>query len=143
MKAITVVLIFGLFSGALGSCQYVLDKAGEECAKPYGFTSPQVFDFFFRGYTSKEAPSVNLFVECLWKKWGFLNDNGVINYRNIKKTNISAFQITGECLDVFHGPPGNAFNDAVEDCRMNAPADIRAETIRSCITTRYREFLKH
>ncbi|KAF5277874.1 hypothetical protein FQA39_LY06026 [Lamprigera yunnana] len=142
MKAIGVLFIFGFFTGALGSCAFILDENGKECADPHKFTSDQILRFYHSGYSSTEAPIINLFVECLWKKWGFLDNNGNIKYDNIKNTDISVFFITGVCEDT-HLSPKSVFVAAVEDCRINAPVHVRAETIRSCISQRYKEFLQN
>ncbi|KAF5286437.1 hypothetical protein FQR65_LT12618 [Abscondita terminalis] len=76
MKTAQVLILFGFLESVWCSCYFSFDKESKECAQPYGFKEIQVFEYLNSGYNSTEAPNVNSFVECLWRKWGFLNDNG-------------------------------------------------------------------
>ncbi|KAF5286434.1 hypothetical protein FQR65_LT12615 [Abscondita terminalis] len=141
MKGVVVLLSIALLGTAWSSCVLRFDDASKECAEPYGYTDRQVFEFFYSGYKSKDAPNLHLFVECSWRKWGFLNENGDINYQAIKNTKIPLTNLLGICDDAPVASPkyATAFVDSVDQCEREAPDHLRAETIRSCIAQRWKE----
>ncbi|KAF5286435.1 hypothetical protein FQR65_LT12616 [Abscondita terminalis] len=141
MKSVVVLISIAFLGSAWASCVLRFDNVSKECAEPYGYTDRQVFEYFYSGYKSKDAPNLNLFVECLWRNWGFLKENGDINYQAIKDTKMSLTNLLGICDDQPIASPKylTAFVDSVDQCEREAPDHVRAETIRSCIALRWKE----
>uniref|UniRef100_A0A1Y1KLF3 Uncharacterized protein n=1 Tax=Photinus pyralis TaxID=7054 RepID=A0A1Y1KLF3_PHOPY len=139
MNTLGLICFFATILGAYGSCSFTFSDELKQCGELHGFTDEQVFHHYHHGYTSEEAPKFNLFVECAWDKWGFLLPGNKIDYDAIRSNKVSDFLVTGVCNDVLKVRETHPFLDAVNTCETTAPADIRAETIRFCITKHFKE----
>lgn len=137
--AAVLILFFATIFGVHGLCFFKFDDASRECAQPYGYDSKQVLKHYIQGYSSEEAPNFNLFVECVWKKWGYLNSDSSINYDAIKSKKIDLFTSFAICDDIKGINSEQAFVNAVDNCKNGAPSHVRAETIRYCITEHFRK----
>ena len=140
--AIAALLIFEIIVGVWSICAFTPDDATKKCAEPQRYSSDVIFRHYYSGYSTEESPSFHKFVDCVWKEWGFMDNNFVINYNAIKSTKIQPLLITGICDDIPKERTENPFVSAVEECQRGAPADVRAETIRHCIAEHYKANLK-
>ena len=85
MKIQLILLVITcIIAEVFSSCALILDEHEEECAKTNKLSQDKVMELYNIYYSSADAPIINSYVECVWKKWGFLNGN-VINYDAIRK----------------------------------------------------------
>ncbi|KAF2900130.1 hypothetical protein ILUMI_06048 [Ignelater luminosus] len=121
-----------------------LTEEEKECVKQLGEDENRIQNLYF-GYASPENDAqFNRFVECVWKKLGFITENGDINYENLK----NSYQITGKLgIDdpVLSAHADKFVFQAVSKCESN-PDSLKADStaqmavkIQNCISKNFNE----
>ncbi|KAF5277872.1 hypothetical protein FQA39_LY06024 [Lamprigera yunnana] len=125
------------------NCTFEFEKNEKECAAAFKYTPEKVYLYYNKGYPPKQENDFNLFVECLWHRWKFLDQKGNIKYSSIKSTHNDYLHVTGICNYGLmpESEYTRLFREAVDQCEREAQADYRAETSRLCIAKRYKERL--
>ena len=78
-------------------CIFNLSSDEQACATPLKLNSSSVLEFY---NTNSENPLFAEYLKCIWLKWNFITQDGVILYENIEQSTSLPWYISRICEDV-------------------------------------------
>ncbi|KAB0790359.1 hypothetical protein PPYR_11877 [Photinus pyralis] len=120
-----------------GRCANILSDEEQACAKPLKLDATSVLEFY---QSRSDSTIFSEYINCVWVKWNFINENGEILFKNIMTANGLPWKISRICEDVGQliEKAEKEFKNSVKYCAKNPPVPATAISVMRCIDKNYK-----
>ncbi|KAB0798758.1 hypothetical protein PPYR_06638 [Photinus pyralis] len=140
---ITIFIALLIVAKIRADCVIDFDIVEKGCAKPLDLSPTIVFYYLTRGYAYVDVPKVQDFVTCTWRKWGYENLDGSLNYDKMRSDKMLPWKLARHCNEFPEEYKAfeSAFRKTVTDCERKPPPSPTAEGTRLCINSNYTKYI--
>ncbi|KAB0791929.1 hypothetical protein PPYR_11473 [Photinus pyralis] len=131
-----LVTLLGVLFTVNSTCVNVLDTSEQACANEFGLDANSVLEHYVNHV---EDANFAKYLDCVWKGWEWMNENGDILFDNVKKSNHLPWRISRKCDDMPHLTKAmrQRFLNSVNYCEGSKLEPLNAFSLRKCIAQNY------
>ncbi|KAK4878083.1 hypothetical protein RN001_010589 [Aquatica leii] len=118
-------------------CGNPLSEKEQECATPLNLDATSIIELY---RADSEDLTFVQYLNCVWLKLDYIDENGVILYNNLINSNDLPWQISRICHDVYQYLLQliSDYQEAAKHCEQNPPKVENPMTVKRCIAHNYK-----